>query len=109
MIDAFIRRANVHRAVQRLGIVPLLHQKLQQLHKLTSSHRLQQQFLVASLGVLCPDWEPTNQCLPEVICNFFCLDRLTASMPLVACSMVALLVYDQVDSIVGYLVFTVKS
>jgi len=81
MFHAFKRCAHRHCAVQRLGIVPLLHQKLQQLHKLTSSHRLQQQILVASLGVLCPDWEPAEQCFPEVICNFFCIECLTASMP----------------------------
>ena len=43
---------------QALNILPVLHQRLLSLDSLVSSRRLQQQFLAASLGVLCPEAPP---------------------------------------------------
>ena len=52
--------------MQRQGLLLLLQQRLRSLHKLTSDVRLQQQFLVATLWVLCPEWEPDELHMPEV-------------------------------------------
>ena len=52
--------------MQRRGVVLLLQQRLRCLHKLTSDVRLQQQFLVATLWVLCPEWGPDGLYMPEV-------------------------------------------
>ena len=46
--------------------MPLLQQRLRCLHKLTSDVRLQQQFLVATLWVMCPEWESDDLHMPEV-------------------------------------------